>query len=78
MQQIMESFDDGYGMQIASEDDCCIPCLHESLNWSTVDIDAPYRLCSICKLAVLYDNENICIACTYVQAFLDDTHDNFT
>ena len=51
MRQIMESFDDGYGTQIVPEDDCCIEPLHDSSNWSTIDTDAPYHLCSVCDLA---------------------------
>ena len=76
MQEIMESFDDGYGLQIASEDDCYIPHFDETSNWSTVDIDAPYHLCSICELAIISDSENICSACTYVRAFIEDTPDS--
>ena len=74
MQQIMDRFDDGYGLHIASEDDCYIPHVHESLNWSTVDVDAPYCLCSICELAVV-DNSEVCL---YVRAFLDHTDDDNT
>ena len=74
MQQIMQSFDDDYGMQIASENDHCIPHVHDSMNWSIVNIDAPYHLCSVCELAVVDDAE-ICSTCTYVQAFLDDNDD---
>ena len=65
-----------YAMQITSEDEhCCIPPLDDSLNWSTVDIDAPYHLCSVCELSVVQDTQ-ICSTCTYVQAFLDDNDDN--
>lgn len=35
------TLDVGYGFQIASEDDNCTPLLHNELNWSTTDIDAP-------------------------------------
>ena len=38
LEQILELFDDGYGIQIASEDDNCSPPLHDALNWSTTDI----------------------------------------
>ena len=76
MQEIMESFDDGYGLQIASEDDCYNPHFDETSNWSTVDIDAPYHLCSICELAIISDSENIYSACTYVRAFIEDTPDS--
>ena len=74
IEQIMEPLDDSYGFQITSEDDSCTPPLHDGLNWSTADIDAPlhiYRLCSVCELAVVDDTE-ICSTCTYVQAFIVD------
>ena len=71
IEQIMECFDDSYGFQIASEDDNCTPPLHNGLNWSTTDIDAPYHLCSVCELAVVNDSD-VCSTCTYVRAFLDD------
>ena len=67
----MEPLDDSYGFQITSEDDSCSPPLHDGLNWSTANIDAPYHLCSVCGLAIVDDTE-ICSICTYVQAFLDD------
>ena len=75
MEQIMGSFDDSYAMQIVSEDEHCIPPLHNSLNWSTVDIDVPYHLCSMCELSVVQDTQ-ICSTCTYVRSFLDDDNDN--
>ena len=40
MQEIMESFDDSYGMQIANENECYNEPLHDSSNWSTtVDLE---------------------------------------
>ena len=63
--QIMGLFYDSYGMQIVNEDEHCIPPLHDSLNWSTVDIDAPYHVCSMCELYVVQDTQ-ICSTCTYV------------
>ena len=74
IEQIMEPLDDSYGFQITSEDDSYTPPLHDGLNWSTADIDAPYRLCSVCELAVV-DTE-ICSTCTYVQAFIVDNDHN--
>ena len=62
-------------MQITSVDDHCIQPLHDSVNWNTVDTDAPYHLCSLCELSVVQDSE-ICSTCTYVQAFLDDDNDD--
>ena len=44
--------DDGYGFQIASEVDNPSELLHDNLNWSTIDIDTPYRLCSVCELVL--------------------------
>ena len=70
MQHILEPLDDGYGFQIASEEDHTNQPLHDDLNWSTVDTDAPYHLCSVCELLVV--NE-ICSMCTYyIRGFLDD------
>ena len=70
MRQIMESFDDGYGTKIVPKDDCCIEPLHDSSNWSTIDIDAPYHVC-VCDLAIVQDT-NVCFTCTYIQSLLDD------
>ena len=67
----MESYDDGYGMQIVNENEDYIPILHDSLNWSMVDIDAPYHLCCVCELSLAQDTQ-ICSTCTYVRSFLDD------
>ena len=64
MQHIIEPLDDGYGFQIASEDDNPSELLHDNLNWSTIDIDAPYHLCSVCELAVVTDSNEICSICT--------------
>ena len=75
MRQIMELFDDGYGTQIVPKDDCCIEPLHDSSNWSTIDIDAPYHLYSVCDLAIVQDTK-ICCTCTCIQSFLDDNDDN--
>ena len=78
MQEIMESFDDSYGMQIASENECCNEPLHDSLNWSTIDIDAPYHLCSVCELSIVEDcHTGICSTCAYIQSFLQlDSNDD--
>ena len=69
IEQLMEPLDDSYGFQTASEDDNFIPPLHDGLNWSNTNINAPYCLCSVCELAVVTDSE-ICPTCTYVQAFI--------
>ena len=73
IEQIMAPFDDIYGFQITSENDNCSPPVHDGLNWSTTNIDAPYHLCSVCELAVIVDDSDVCSICTYVRAFLDDT-----
>ena len=72
MQHIIQPLDDSYGFQIASDDDNPSKLLHDNLNWSTIDIDAPYHLCSVCELAVVTDSNEICLICTYVRGFLDD------
>ena len=71
IEHIMEPFNDSYSYQIASEDDNYTPPLDDDINWSTTDVDAPYHLCSICELSVVYDTE-ICCTCAYVQAFVQD------
>ena len=59
MQHILEPLDDGYCFQIASEEDHTNQPLHDDLNWSTVDTDAPYHLCSVCELPVYTTTANL-------------------
>ena len=77
IREIMQPYalEDSYGFQnlFVCEDNCTAP-LHDDHNWSTIDMDAPYHLCSVCDLAVVNDTE-ICSICAYVRAFLDDLND---
>ena len=65
----MEPFDDGYGFQIASEDDYPSELLHGiQLILMLHIICVQY----VCDLAVVTDSNKICSMCTYVRGFLDD------
>ena len=66
------ALEDSYGFQnlFVCEDDNCTAPLHDDHNWSTIDVGAPYHLCSVCDLAVVNDTE-ICSICAYRRAFLN-------
>ena len=72
IQKIMQPYalEDSYGFQnlFVCEDDNCTAPLHDDHNWSTIDVGAPYHLCSVCDLAVVNDTE-ICSICAYVRAY---------
>ena len=75
LQQILIPFDDEYGLQITSENDYCFPLLPDRLNWSTVDIDAPYNRCSVCDLQIEFP-QLIYSQCTYIRDFIESINNN--
>lgn len=69
LQLIFASFDDDlHGLQITSED-YSIPFLTDTLNWSTVNIDAPYNRCTVCEVQIDYPLST-CSQCTHIQEIL--------
>ena len=73
LQSILMSFDDEYGLQITNETDYSFPLLSDRLNWSTVDIDAPYSRCSVCDIQIDFPL-SICSQCAYIKDFLDSIY----
>lgn len=47
LHDILIDIDDEYGLQITHENEHSFPLLSDRFNWSTIDIDAPYSICSV-------------------------------
>ena len=70
LRQILMYFDNEYcSFQITSEGDLSLPLLPESLNWGTVDIDAPYSRFTICDIQINHPL-TLCPQCTQIQEIL--------
>lgn len=75
LQEMLTPFQDEYELQIASESDCSFPVLSDTLNWNTVDLDAPYNRCTICDLQIDFPL-SLCSQCTFIREFLDNINSN--
>ena len=73
LQNLSMDFDDEYGLQITDENEYSFPLLPDRVNWSTIDIDAPYSRCSVLDSLVpfTYTFTPICSQCVYIHNFLE-------